>query len=88
VPINGRALPWTQEEGQAEGPALDKIVEHKGGLVPDFMIQHEGFSRRKRKKTDPSRMYVPPPEVAAVATERRKVLRQQAADMCSPARQL
>ena len=57
-------------------------MEYKGGLVPDFAAQHEGCSRRKRKATDPSRMYVPTPEVATLATERRKALREEAMSMC------
>ena len=59
-----------------------KIVEYKGGLVPDFAAQHEGCSRRKRKATDPSRMYVPTPEVATIASERRVALREMAVNMC------
>ena len=61
---------------------IDKIVEYKGGLVPDFAAQHEGCSRRKRKATDPSRMYVPTPEVATIASERRVALREMAVNMC------
>eukprot|EP00310_Coccolithus_braarudii_P008982 CAMPEP_0183382040 /NCGR_PEP_ID=MMETSP0164_2-20130417/126743_1 /TAXON_ID=221442 /ORGANISM="Coccolithus pelagicus ssp braarudi, Strain PLY182g" /LENGTH=100 /DNA_ID=CAMNT_0025559651 /DNA_START=233 /DNA_END=536 /DNA_ORIENTATION=+ len=60
---------------------IDKIVKYKGGLVPDFAAQHEGCSRRERKATDPSRMYVPTPEVATLASERRKALREEAVSM-------
>ena len=28
---------------------IDKIIEHKGGVVPDFTMQHAGCSKRKRK---------------------------------------
>ena len=57
---------------------IDKIVEHKGGVVPDFVLQKEGCSKRKRKETDPSRLYMASPEVATVAADRRKELRVQA----------
>ena len=59
---------------------IDKIVAHKGGVVPDFCIQHAGCSRRKRKLIEPSRMYEPPPEVATIAAARHKALREQAAE--------
>ena len=36
---------------------IDKIIEHKGGVVPDFTMQHAGCSKRKRK-TEGSRLYV------------------------------
>mmetsp|Transcript_9998 Transcript_9998/g.20211 ORF Transcript_9998/g.20211 Transcript_9998/m.20211 type:complete len:99 (-) Transcript_9998:9-305(-) len=36
---------------------IDKIIEYKGGLVPDFSAQHNGCSKRKRKVTDPCRLY-------------------------------
>ena len=45
---------------------IDKIVEHKGGLVPDFEMQHAGCSKRKRKASGASRLYTPSPEVAAI----------------------
>ena len=38
---------------------LDKIIEHEGGLVPDFEMQHKGCSKRKRKGKDASRIYKP-----------------------------
>ena len=57
---------------------IDKIVEHEGGVVPDFKMQHAGCSKRKRKVTEESRLYVPSPEVATVAAERRLVLREEA----------
>ena len=41
---------------------IDKIVEHKGGVVPDFQVQHKGCSKRKQKSTGDSRLYVPSPE--------------------------
>ena len=63
---------------------IDKIVEYKGGVVPDFSVQHAGCSKRKRKATEPSRMYVPSPEVAALTGERAKELRAKAREMISP----
>ena len=44
---------------------IDKIVEHKGGVVPDFLAQHAGCSKRKRKTTEGSRLYTPSTEVKA-----------------------
>lgn len=61
---------------------IDKIVEHKGGVVPDFKMQHAGCSKRKRKATEPSRSYVMSPEVKGVSGERCKELRAVAARMC------
>ena len=49
---------------------IDKIIEHKGGVVPDFQMQHKGCSKRKRKVTQASRLYTPSPEVATIAAER------------------
>jgi hypothetical protein len=43
---------------------IDKIVAYKGGVVPDFCVQHAGYSKRKRKATELSRMYQPSPEIA------------------------
>ena len=65
---------------------IDKIVEHtsKGGLVPDFEMQHAGCSKRKRKASGASRLYTPSPEVAAIAAERRNALHAQARSMLSP----
>ena len=64
---------------------LDKIIEAKGGLVPDFEMQHGGCSKRKRslKGADSAalRSYQPSAEVAAVAEKRRKELRQKAEEM-------
>jgi hypothetical protein len=39
---------------------IDKIVAYKGGVVPDFCVQHAGYSKRKRKATELSRMYQEP----------------------------
>lgn len=61
---------------------IDKIIEHEGGVVPDFKMQHQGCSKRKRKVTEPSRIYVASPEVATIAADRRKELRAKAASMC------
>ena len=63
---------------------IDKIIEHKGGVVPDFCVQHAGCSKRKRKAVEPSRMYVPPPEVATIVAELCKELRSKAREMLSP----
>ena len=62
---------------------INKIVEHKGGVVPDFKMQHQGCSKRKRKDTEASRIYQPSPEIATIAAERRKVLREQAKSMAA-----
>lgn len=48
---------------------IDKIIEHQGGVVPDYKAQHTGCSKRKRKVTEASRLYVPSPEVATVAAD-------------------
>ena len=61
--------------------AIDKRVEYKGGVVPDFCIQHNGSSKRKRKLTDPSRSVVMPPEVATVAKARQSELRAKAREI-------
>lgn len=60
---------------------IDKIVEHKGGVVPDFKMQHQGCSKRKRKVTEASRLYVPSPEVATIAAARHNALRKEAKSM-------
>jgi len=60
---------------------IDKIVEHKGGVVPDFKMQFEGCSKRKRKVTEASRIYSPTPEVATIAATRHKALREEAERM-------
>ena len=60
---------------------IDKIVEHKGGVVPDFKMQHQGCSKRKRKVTEASRLYAPSPEVATIAAARQKALREEAKSM-------
>ena len=60
---------------------IDKIIEHQGGVVPDYKAQHTGCSKRKRKVTEASRLYVPSPEVATIAAERRKLLREEAKSM-------
>ena len=63
---------------------MTAIVEHKGGVVPDFTMQHAaaGCSKRKRTVTEPSRLYVPSPEVATIAADRRKALREEAQRLC------
>ena len=66
---------------------LDKIIEHKGGLVPDFEMAHNGCSKRKRGKVcgsavpGASRSYQPPPEVAAAMQAKSERLRAKAEDM-------
>jgi hypothetical protein len=61
---------------------LDKIIEAGGGLVPDFEMQHDGCSKRKRNLRDVSaggcRVYVPTPEVVAAEEKRCEQLRMQA----------
>ena len=68
---------------------LDKIIAAKGGLVPDFEMQHGGCSKRKRKLKGADsaalRSYQPSAAVAAVAEKRCKELRQQAEEMGTPA---
>ena len=64
---------------------LDKIIEAKRGLVPDFETQHNGCSKRKCTLNGADsvaiRAYQPTAAVAAVAKKRRKVLRQKAEEM-------
>lgn len=62
---------------------IDRIIECEGGVVPDFTMQHAGCSKRKRKATDPSRIYVMSPEIATVAADRRQALRAEAQRMLS-----
>ena len=78
---------WRIVEDMTRLPlVLDKIIEAKGGLVPDFEMQHGGCSKRKRslKGADSAslRSYQPSAEVAAVAKKRCKELRQKASEMC------
>ena len=61
---------------------IDKIVEHKGGVVPDFVAQHAGCSRRKRKATEGSRLYTPSTEVLQIRSERNLQLRAEAQRLC------
>ena len=63
--------------------ALQKIVEAKGGVVPDFTVQHAGCSKRKRTVTAPSGLYMPSPQVATVMSNRTKALRELAKSMVS-----
>ena len=60
---------------------IAKIIEYRGGVVPDYCIQLAGCSKRKRNAPDPSRIYTPSPEVAAVLGKRAKVLREKARSM-------
>ena len=64
--------------------AIDKAVEFKGGVVPDFFVQHNGCSKRKRKAAEASRSVVLPPEVETVAKARQKELRERARELLSP----
>ena len=69
---------------------IDKIVEFKGGVVPDNAVQHSGCSRHKRKASPGSErgaivyepVYVPTPEVAAVMVARCDVLKVEAKALC------
>ena len=63
---------------------IDKIIEYKGGVVPDFAAQRNGCSKRKRKASEACRLYTPSAEVEALAATRRKQLRLKAQEMCSP----
>ena len=57
---------------------IDKIVECKGGIVPDCKAQHAGCSKRKRKTTEGTRLYAVSPGTAAVAAVRREELLETA----------
>ena len=57
---------------------IDKIIEYKGGLVPDFAMCHDGCSKRKRRAHGST--FEPAPDVAAIGAERRAVLRRMAQD--------
>ena len=57
---------------------LDLIIEHKGCVIPDALIQHAGCSRTKRKGSGDARRIGRNPEVARVARERQKALRIKA----------
>ena len=46
---------------------IEKIIEYKGGLVPDFSMAHDGCSKRKRSAHGSS--FEPAPEVAAIGAE-------------------
>ena len=63
---------------------IDRIVEHKGGVVPDHKLR-AGCSQRKRKLTEASRCYVMSPQVATVAADRSKQLREKAKKLCGNA---
>ena len=83
-----RASPARIVEDMTRLPlVLDKIIEHQGGLVPDFEMQHNGCSKRKRSlkgaESAALRSYQPSPEVAAAMKKRRRVLHQKAKQMCS-----
>eukprot|EP00966_Prymnesium_polylepis_P284173 6564794-Prymnesium_polylepis.1 len=71
---------------------LEKIIEAQGGLVPDFEMQHNGCSKRKRKLRDvaqaASRIYRPTHAAGCMSVsvgsrmkKRRLELRQRAEDM-------
>ena len=67
---------------------LDKIIQFKGGLVPDFECENKGCSKRKRKDHSsdaPSavstRAYEPPPEVAAAMKVKCEEMRLKAENM-------
>ena len=60
---------------------IDLIIQHKGGVVPDALIQHAGCSRTKRKGTRDARSIRPNTEISEVARKRQKELRSQAKDL-------
>ena len=62
-------------------PLDERIVEAKGGVVPDLRVQHAGCSKGKRKATEHSKIYVPSPAVAAVGNDNFKELREKARRM-------
>ena len=81
-------LGWRIVEDMLRLPLVqDKIVEYKGGLVPDFEMQHEGCSKRKLREehevpaTESREIYVPEPEVACAMKKRLKQLRAKAKHM-------
>ena len=60
---------------------IGKMFEHKGGVIPDWRMQHQGCSKRKRKVNEPSLIYTPTPRVAEIARPhgpRQESLRQEA----------
>ena len=60
---------------------INLIIQHKGGVVPDALIQHAGCSRTKRKGTRDARSIRPNTEISEVARKRQKELRSQAKDL-------
>ena len=73
---------------------VDKVIEYKGGVVPDYAIHNPGCSKRRRKAAEKagssstpskssSRIYEPSERVAAVTEQRTKVLKEKAKKMAS-----
>ena len=82
--------------GQSRMPLVqEKEIEYKGGLVPDYEMQHGGCSKRKRSARDPGgrtdvrgveapvsrAVYEPTPEVARAMKKRCNELRAKAKRM-------
>ena len=73
---------------------VDKVIEYKGGVVPDYVIHNPGCSKRRRKAAEKagssstpskssSRIYEPSERVAAVTEQRTKVLKEKAKKMAN-----
>lgn len=60
---------------------IELIIQHKGCVIPDALIQHAGCSKTKRKGSGDVRRIGQNPEIAHVARERQKVLRSKAQAM-------
>ena len=64
---------------------LENIIEHKGGLVPDFEMHVAGCSKRKRSLKEANaagaRSYQPSAETAKLAAKRQKELRAKAEEL-------
>ena len=74
--------PWRIVEDVTRWPTtIDLIIQLKGGVVPDALIQHAGCSRTKRKGNGDARSIRPNPEISAVARKRQKALRAEAKEM-------
>ena len=67
---------WWMEDIERYPLVIDKMVEHEGGVIPDWRMQHQDCSKRKRKAHEPSLIYTPTPRVAEIAAARQGALRQ------------
>ena len=60
---------------------LDLVIEHKGCVLPDALMQHAGCSRTKRKGQEGSgdvRSIRSNPQISEVARKRQRELREKA----------